>query len=172
MALGRERGRVSPSGWLFRGASDSYRERGAMIGRPLDFVTAPLLQTATLLGQAHRPWPLPRRPWVMGQTWDDLLFAHWPVDDTALGSLVPAPLSLDRFDGAAWLGVTPFEIVALRPSFTPPIPSLPISRAECADLRHARREARHLLLLARCRFRPGSSGRPPLFIGFPIFAPR
>jgi uncharacterized protein len=93
-----------------------------MIGRPLDFVTAPLLQTATLLERTHRPWPLPRRPWVMGQTWDDLLFAHWPIDDTALGSLVPVPLSLDRFDGAAWLGITPFEIVALRPSITPPLP--------------------------------------------------
>jgi uncharacterized protein len=25
---------------------------------------------------AHRPWPLPDRPWIMTQTWQDLLFAH------------------------------------------------------------------------------------------------
>ena len=29
---------------------------------------------------AHRPWPMPSAPWIMTQTWHDLLFAHWPVD--------------------------------------------------------------------------------------------
>ncbi|MDB4893755.1 MAG: hypothetical protein JWN15_17, partial [Firmicutes bacterium] len=28
---------------------------------------------------AHRPWPLPSGPWLMAQTWERLLFAHWPV---------------------------------------------------------------------------------------------
>ena len=28
----------------------------------------------------HRPWPLPNGPWIMTQSWHDLLFAHWPVD--------------------------------------------------------------------------------------------
>jgi len=32
---------------------------------------------------AHRPWPLPAGPWVMAQSWHDLLFAHWPVDTGA-----------------------------------------------------------------------------------------
>ena len=27
----------------------------------------------------HRPWPLPGRGWTMGQTWEDILFAHWRV---------------------------------------------------------------------------------------------
>ena len=28
----------------------------------------------------HRPWPMPPAPWLMTQTWHDLLFAHWRVD--------------------------------------------------------------------------------------------
>jgi uncharacterized protein len=62
----------------------------------------------------HRPWPLPSEPWVMGQTWDDLLFAHWRVDATALSGLVPAGLEVENHDGSAWLGVTPFELNGLR----------------------------------------------------------
>ena len=29
---------------------------------------------------AHRPWALPQSPWLMTQSWHNLLFAHWPVD--------------------------------------------------------------------------------------------
>src|SRR6476469_8803753 len=39
---------------------------------------------------AHRPWPMPNRPWVMTQTWHELLFAHWAVDAMSLRSKVPA----------------------------------------------------------------------------------
>ena len=56
----------------------------------------------------HRPWPLPRRPWVMRQTWNDLLFAHWPIEPALLRPLVPAPFAIDTFDGTAWVGVVPF----------------------------------------------------------------
>lgn len=65
---------------------------------------------------AHRPWPLPSGPWVMRQSWHDLLFAHWPIDAGAMRALVPGELELDTFDGAAWVGVVPFRMsdVALR----------------------------------------------------------
>ena len=33
---------------------------------------------------SHRPWPLPEGPWVMAQTWHEVLFAHWPVPAEAL----------------------------------------------------------------------------------------
>jgi uncharacterized protein YqjF (DUF2071 family) len=72
----------------------------------------------------HRPWPLPAGPWVMAQTWDDLLFAHWPVDEHSLRSLVPEPLTIDTFDGTAWLGITPFEVSGLRLRGTAPLPWL------------------------------------------------
>jgi uncharacterized protein len=71
---------------------------------------------------AHRPDPLPEGPWVLAQDWDDLLFAHWPVEAAALRKLVPRSLEIDTFDGAAWLGVTPFQMSGVRPRFVPPLP--------------------------------------------------
>lgn len=70
----------------------------------------------------HRPWPLPRAPWLMRQTWRDLLFAHWPFPPDALRALVPAVLALDLYDGRAWLGVVPFRITGLRPRAIPAFP--------------------------------------------------
>ena len=73
---------------------------------------------------AHRPWPMPDRAWVMTQTWNDLLFAHWPVDVAAVRALVPAAFELDLFDGQAWLGVVPFHMTNVTPRFVPPLPWL------------------------------------------------
>jgi uncharacterized protein YqjF (DUF2071 family) len=42
----------------------------------------------------HRPWALPDGPWVMTQSWHDLLFAHWPVAADALRELIPPGLEL------------------------------------------------------------------------------
>src|SRR5204863_523519 len=64
---------------------------------------------------AHRQWPLPDRPWVMTQSWHDLLFAHWRVDERLLRPHVPAAFDLDRFDGSAWLGVVPFTMSRVAP---------------------------------------------------------
>ena len=71
---------------------------------------------------AHRPWPLPEGPWVMTQSWHDLLFAHWPVDARALQEKLPAGLPLDTFDGQAWLGVVPFRMTNVAPRGVPPVP--------------------------------------------------
>lgn len=81
-------------------------------------------QLAALSERAHRPWPLPDRPWLMGQTWYDLLFAHWGVAPEALSPLVPEPLELDLRDGRAWLGITPFVVGGLRLRGVPPMPWL------------------------------------------------
>lgn len=70
----------------------------------------------------HRPWPLPREPWIMFQSWRDLLFAHWPLPESALRPHVPRELALDSFEGRAWVGLTPFRIEDLRPRFVPPLP--------------------------------------------------
>ncbi len=73
---------------------------------------------------AHRPWPMPDRPWVMGQTWWHLLFAHWPVPPERLEGFVPPQLPLDVRDGSAWIGVTPFVVKGLRLRGTLPFPRL------------------------------------------------
>jgi uncharacterized protein len=71
---------------------------------------------------AHRPWPMPDTPWVMTQTWHDLLFAHWAVDPSQLRSHVPAVFDLDLFDGTAWLGVVPFHMTNVAPRGVPSLP--------------------------------------------------
>ena len=71
---------------------------------------------------AHRPWPMPDRAWVMTQTWNDLLFAHWPVDERALRERVPAAFELDLHDGQAWLGIVPFHMTNVSPRFVPALP--------------------------------------------------
>jgi uncharacterized protein YqjF (DUF2071 family) len=83
---------------------------------------APARQSSSLEETAHRPWPLPEQSWVMGQTWDDLLFAHWRVDADAVRALIPAGLELDLYEDEAWLGVTPFVVTGLRARGLPPFP--------------------------------------------------
>jgi uncharacterized protein len=58
----------------------------------------------------------------MGQTWEDLLFAHWRVDADALRRLLPDAVRLQTHDGAAWLGTTPFRVSGLRLRGTLPLP--------------------------------------------------
>ena len=58
----------------------------------------------------------------MQQTWNDLLFAHWPVAAERLRSLVPSLLALDTFDGKCWVAVAPFHMSAIRGRWLPPIP--------------------------------------------------
>jgi len=71
---------------------------------------------------SHRPWPLPNLPWVMKQTWNDLLFAHFPVKFDVLRKLVPEVLPLDTYDGMCWIGVVPFHMTDIRLRGLPPIP--------------------------------------------------
>ncbi len=73
---------------------------------------------------AHRPWPVPIGPWIMTQTWNDLLFADWPVTPEALRPHVPSELSLDIFDGTCWIAVTPFYMTGIRARGLPPVPGL------------------------------------------------
>lgn len=72
---------------------------------------------------AHRPWPLPLSPWLIGQQWDHLLFAHWPVAAEALRPLIPARLELDTFEKQAWLGIVPFDIRVFRLRGIPLLPA-------------------------------------------------
>lgn len=82
-------------------------------------MTPSILESAT-----HRPYPPPAGPWVMFQSWRELLFAHWPVPPAALRACVPPELELDVFDGSCWIGQTPFRLTGLRPRFLPPAPAI------------------------------------------------
>jgi uncharacterized protein len=71
----------------------------------------------------HRPWRLPKRPWIMVQVWRDLLFAHWNLPAAAIRRLVPQQLELDTFDGWAWVTITPFHM-SVRLRGLPPFPGM------------------------------------------------
>lgn len=65
---------------------------------------------------------MPDRPWVMRQTWHDLLFAHWPVGAQKVRHLVPHGFDLDLFDGEAWIGIVPFHMTNVSPRGIPSLP--------------------------------------------------
>jgi uncharacterized protein len=92
-------------------------------GYPTGVSNASALQRRTLEELGHRPWPLPEGSWLQGQTWCDLLFAHWRVPAERLRRAMPRtlPLHLDG-DGSAWLGITPFVVKGLHLRGTPPLP--------------------------------------------------
>jgi uncharacterized protein YqjF (DUF2071 family) len=92
--------------------------------RPAGLFSDAFRQRQVLTETGHRPWPLPAEPWVMGQTWTDLLFAHWRVPVASLEALVPPQLSIDTHEGDAYLGITPFRVEGLRLRGTTPIPRL------------------------------------------------
>jgi uncharacterized protein YqjF (DUF2071 family) len=60
----------------------------------------------------------------MEQTWNDLLFAHWPLAPETLRLLVPSILPLDTFEGQCWVAVTPFHMTGVRLRWLPPLPGL------------------------------------------------
>jgi uncharacterized protein len=58
----------------------------------------------------------------MKQTWNDLLFAHWPIPFAELRPLVPEGLMLDTFDAQCWIGVVPFWMSGIRARGLPAMP--------------------------------------------------
>jgi uncharacterized protein len=88
----------------------------------VEFLELPARQAAVLERTDHRPWPLPERSWANAQTWIDLAFLHWRVDEAELRRLVPGSVELETCDGAAWLGVTPFLLHGFRLRGIPPLP--------------------------------------------------
>jgi uncharacterized protein YqjF (DUF2071 family) len=46
----------------------------------------------------------------MRHAWRHLTFLHWPVRVAALRPLIPKPLTIDTFDGSAWIGVVPVSM--------------------------------------------------------------
>jgi len=83
---------------------------------------AAVRQNRSLEHLEHRPWALPSRGWIMGQTWEELLFAHWRVPVEEVRQHVPEWLEVEEHDGSAWLGVTPFRLTGLRGRGMLPIP--------------------------------------------------
>jgi len=80
--------------------------------------------SAILKHKEHRPYDYPGKPWVMSMRWDDLLFMHYPFPAEDVQKLLPAQFVVDTFNGAAWIGVVPFKMSAVRPRLLPNLPML------------------------------------------------
>jgi len=59
---------------------------------------------------------------IMYQSWDKLLFMHWQMPVQTLRAFIPDRLSIDTFEGRAWIALTPFTVIDARPIFLPPLP--------------------------------------------------
>ncbi|HEY0790098.1 MAG TPA: DUF2071 domain-containing protein [Chthoniobacterales bacterium] len=82
-------------------------------------------------GQTMEPWAeaqLRERVYpsagrlAMRQRWRDLLFLHWRWNAAEVQGTLPAGLTVDTWDGSAWIGIVPFAMRGVRPRFTPSIP--------------------------------------------------
>ncbi|MDB9741306.1 DUF2071 domain-containing protein [Akkermansiaceae bacterium] len=63
----------------------------------------------------------PESPIVMRQDWDKLLFLHWEVSAETIQQRLPPQLTVDTFEGKAYLGIVPFSMEKVRPRFCPPV---------------------------------------------------
>lgn len=58
------------------------------------------------------------------QRWLDLLFLHWRVPVEVLRPLIPSSLEIDTFEGAAYVGVVPFTMRDVRPTWAFSVPGI------------------------------------------------
>jgi uncharacterized protein YqjF (DUF2071 family) len=61
---------------------------------------------------------------LMHQNWHHLLFLHWEIPPNELQAMLPPRLTLDTYEGKAYVGLIPFTLTGVRPVFTPPMPWL------------------------------------------------
>ncbi len=102
----------------------------------------------------------------MYQRWDDLLFLHWSYDPSAIQSTLPRGLTVDTFEGKAYIGIVPFFMRDVRPSLLPSTARhfrFPGIERSNLCLRRARRARRLVLLAGRKPVARCSSGTAFLF---------
>jgi uncharacterized protein len=65
--------------------------------------------------------PVPARPWLMAQEWQNVLFLHWAVDPGTIRDRIPAGLELQTWEGRAWITLVPLHMADIHLRHLPPI---------------------------------------------------
>ncbi|MFZ8901532.1 MAG: YqjF family protein [Ilumatobacteraceae bacterium] len=68
--------------------------------------------------------PDPVRFAVMRQEWRDLAYIHWRYEPSVVQALLPEQLTVDTFDGSAWVGLIPFSMRNIGLPHGPSVPYL------------------------------------------------
>lgn|SRR5690625_2688648 len=55
-----------------------------------------------------------RWPWMAQQSWNNVLFIHYPVSYKELRKYIPQPFTLETYEGQAWIGIILFEALHSR----------------------------------------------------------
>ena len=65
----------------------------------------------------YEPWPsvAVERP-VMRMRWSSLTFLHWSYDVDVVQQLLPDGLTVEPYDGRAWVGLVPFQMMVAPPA--------------------------------------------------------
>jgi len=71
--------------------------------------------------------PLRVRAPIMLHRWETLTFLHWSYQPNAVARLLPAGLTLETFDGRAWVGLVPFYMRVRWPG----VPEIPWASRFC-----------------------------------------
>jgi len=72
--------------------------------------------------QRHALRSRPRANAIMYQRWQDLLFLHWTMEPEVIQAKLPKGLTVDCYEGHAYLGVVPFLMRNIRFRGTPALP--------------------------------------------------
>ncbi len=80
------------------------------------------MKTPDLAARLAAREPDGRRPLVMYQRWESLLFLHWRVAPSRVQATLPEGLTVDTFGGDAFVGITPFFMHNVRPVGLPAVP--------------------------------------------------
>lgn len=70
----------------------------------------------------HRARPADRA--AMFQSWQELLFAHWRMEPEIVQRRLPKGLTVQTFEGDAWVGIVPFFMRGIRPWWAPAVPGI------------------------------------------------
>jgi uncharacterized protein len=75
--------------------------------------------TSTLEIDRLAPTCRPPRRAIGYHRWRNLLFVHWRLPAEQVASLLPPGLTIDTWEGDAWVGLVPFHMTGVRPAWWP-----------------------------------------------------